>query len=103
MCASRDIFQAKVDKILGDTEGVKTYINDLLVLVKDSFEKHKKQLIILFGRLREAGLKVNAPKCSFGLKEITYLCYVITREGIKPEPRKVQGIMVLVRPYTTTE
>ena len=58
---------------------------------------------IIFGRLRAAGLKFNAPKCSFGLKEIPYLGYVISREGIKPNPKKVQGIMDLGRPATTTE
>ena len=57
---------------------------------------------IIFVRLRDAGLKVNAPKCSFGLKEITYLGYVIIREGIKTETKKVQGIMDLRRPSTTT-
>ena len=40
MCASRDIFQAKVDELVGDIEGVKTYVDDILVLGKDSFEKH---------------------------------------------------------------
>ena len=49
------------------------------------------------------GLKVNAPKFSFGLKDITYLGYVITREGIKPDPNKVQGIMYPGRPASTTE
>ena len=39
MCASRDIFQAKLDKLLGNIEGVKTYINDILILCKYSFEK----------------------------------------------------------------
>ena len=38
MCASRDIFQAKVDELLGDIKGDKTYIDDILVLGKDSFE-----------------------------------------------------------------
>ena len=68
MCASGDIFQAKVDELLGDIEGVKTYIDDILVLSKDSFEKHLDQLRIIFGRLRDVGLKVNAPKCGLGLK-----------------------------------
>ena len=40
MCASGGIFQAKVDEILGDIKGVKTCINDILVLSKDRFEKH---------------------------------------------------------------
>ena len=47
----------------------------------------------IFGKLRAEGLKANAPKFSFRLKDIPYLGYVITREGIKPDPKKVQGIM----------
>ena len=103
MWASENIFHAKVDELLGNIEAVKTYIDDILVLGKDSFEKYIEQLRIIFGRLRAAGLKVNAPKCSIGLDEIPYLVYGITREGIKPNPKKVQGIMDLSRPSTTTE
>ena len=66
MCTSGDIFQAKVDNIFGDIEGVKTYIGDIPVLSKYSFKKNTEQRIMIFGRLRAAGLKVNAPKCSFG-------------------------------------
>ena len=40
MCASGDIFQANVDKLLGDIEDVKTYIDDILVLGKYIFENH---------------------------------------------------------------
>ena len=103
ICSSEDIFQSKVDEILSDIEGVKTYIDDILVLSKYFFRKHIKQLRKISGRLRTAGLKVNAPKCIFGLKEIPYIGCVITGEGIKPNPKKVQGIMDIGRPVTTTE
>ena len=39
----------------------------------------------------------------FWLKDIHYLGYVITREGIKPDPKKVEGIMNPGKPSTTTE
>ena len=58
MCASGDIFQAIVDKLLGDIEGVKNYIDDILVLGKDSFEKNTEQLIIIYGSLCAIGLKL---------------------------------------------
>ena len=103
MRASGDIFQGKVDKLLGDIEGVKTYIDDISVLSKDSFYKHIEQPRIIFGRLRAEVLKVNCPKCSFGLKGIPYLEFVITWEGIKSEPKKVQWIMYLGRKTTKTE
>ena len=103
MCASGDIFQDNVDKLLSDIEGVKTYIGYIIVLIKDIFENHIVQMIIIFGRLCASGLKVNAPKCSFGLKYIPYLGYGITREGIKPDLKKVQWIMDIGQPATTTE
>ena len=35
-----DIFQAKVDELLSDIKGVKTYIDDILVLSKYFFVNH---------------------------------------------------------------
>ena len=103
MRASGDIFQAKLDELLGDIKAVKTYIDNILVLSKDWFRNHIEKLIMIFGRLCAAGLKVNTPKCSFGLKEITYLGYVMTREVVEPDSKKVQGIMDTRRLATTTE
>ena len=68
MCASGYIFQAKVDKLLSDIEVFKTYINYILVLIKDCFINYIEQLRMIFFRLCASGLKVNSPKCSFGLK-----------------------------------
>ena len=91
-CVSGDIFQYKLDELLGDIKVVKTYIDDTLVLGKEILSKRIERLGIIFGILCAAGLKFNAPKCSFGLKKIPYLGYVITGEGIKPDPNKLQGV-----------
>jgi hypothetical protein len=98
MCCSGDIFQAKVDELLGDIEVVKTYIDDILVINKGSFDDHLEQLDVCFDRIKKAGLKVKADKCSFGLSQISYLGYIISREGIKPDPKKIQGIMDMQKP-----
>ena len=68
MCDSEDILQGKVEKLLGDIEGIKTYIDDIIVLSKYCFRNHIDQLRIIFGRLCVAELNFNAPKYSFGLK-----------------------------------
>ena len=70
MCALGYIFQDSLDKLLGNIEGVKMYIDDMIVSDKDSFEKHIHQMRIIFGRLHASGLKVNALKFSFGLNNI---------------------------------
>ena len=101
MYVSGDILQYKVDKILGDIKGVKTYIDDIIVLSKDCFITHIEQLRMMFLRLCATGLKINAPKYSSGLKEIPYLGYVITMEGIKHDLKKVKGIMDIGRSSNT--
>ena len=85
------------------SSSVKTYIDDILVLRKYCFRKHIEQMIMISGILHAAGLKVNGHKCSLGLKYIPYLGYFITREGIKLNMKKVQGIMDIGRTATTTE
>jgi hypothetical protein len=54
-------------------------------------------------RLPDAGLKVNAAKSSFCAHEIEYLRYILTREGIKPQPKKAQAILMLNPPNNVKE
>jgi hypothetical protein len=54
-------------------------------------------------RLRDSGLKVNVAKSSLCSHEIEYLGYILTREGIKTQPKKVQAILVLNLPNKVKE
>ncbi len=54
-------------------------------------------------RLRDAGLKVNAAKSLFCAHEIKYLGYILTKEGIKPQPKKMQETLVLSLPNNIKE
>ena len=89
MVISDDIFQAKVYDLIRDIESVCTYIDDILCIGKGTIQEHLDQLEEIFQRFSKAGLKVNAPKCSFDLKEIPYLGYTISMDGLKPDPKKV--------------
>ena len=54
-------------------------------------------------RLQDAGLRVNAAKSFFAEAEIEYLGYVLTHEGIKPQPEKVSAILAINPPNTVKE
>jgi hypothetical protein len=54
-------------------------------------------------RLRDARFKVNAAKSLFCAHEIEYLGYILTREGIKPQPKKEQAILALNLPTNVKE
>jgi hypothetical protein len=53
--------------------------------------------------LCNAGLKINATKSVFYAQETEDLGYILTRGGIKPQPKKVQAILVLNQPNNVKE
>ena len=98
VAGSPDIFQERMTDLMRNLEFVRAYIDDLLVISKDSFKDHLEKLDTVLKRLRDAGLKVNAKKSTFGLQEVEYLGYILTREGIKPQMDKVRAILAIERP-----
>ena len=57
---SPDIFQEKISTLMDGLEFARAYLDDLLVISKNSFQEHLEHLEKVFTRLEEAGLKVNA-------------------------------------------
>ncbi len=100
---SADIFQAEMMDLMEALEYVRAYIDNLLVITRGTLEDHLDKLREVLRRLREAGLKVNAAKSCFCTHEIEYLGYILTREGIKPQPKKVQAILALNPPNNVKE
>ncbi|MGH7974471.1 MAG: reverse transcriptase domain-containing protein [bacterium] len=96
---SPDIFQDRMSYLMiGLLEFAKTYLDDILVMSKGSFEDHLQKLREVFKRLSMANLKVNVTKSKFCQTEVEYLGFWITRDGIQPLPRKVDAIMRIARP-----
>jgi hypothetical protein len=51
-------------------------------------------------RLQKANFRANLRKWYFGESKIDYLGYEITRDGIKPQPKKLDAILKLSPPKT---
>ena len=89
--------QRYLHAIFGDLSFVFPYIDDLCI-ASSSVEEHKKHLETVFKRLRENGLAINAEKWQIGKSSVIFLGHVITPQGIKPNPAKVQAIIDFPRP-----
>jgi transposase InsO family protein len=103
LCNSPDIFQEKMSELMEGLQYVRTYIDDLLIISNGTYEDHLTKLDTVLTRLKDAGLKVNAPKSFFCQTELEYLGYWITREGIMPIQKKVDAILSLAAPKTRKE
>jgi hypothetical protein len=100
---SPDFFQEKMTNLMRALESVRTYIYDLLIITKDTYDDHLDKVEEVLRRLQKAGLRINANKSSFALHKIEYLGYILTREGIKPQPEKVTAIQALLYPTSVNE
>ena len=98
LCNSPDIFQEKISELMWGLDFVCTYIDDLLVITKGTWEDHLEKLETVLNCLQEAGLKVNLCKSFFGKDQLEYLGYIITRDGIKPISSKVDAISKIAVP-----
>jgi hypothetical protein len=78
-------------------------MDDLLIITRGILDEHLQKMETVLTRLRDTGLKVNAAKSLFCAHEIEYLGYILTREGIKPQPKKVQAIVTLNLPNNVKE
>jgi hypothetical protein len=73
---------------------LQAYKNDLLIIMRGILDDHLSKMATVLTRLCDAGLNVNAAKSLFCTHEIEYLGYILTREEIKPQPKKVQATLL---------
>ena len=65
--------------------------------------EHKEHLKLLFKRLNEYSIVVNPAKCVFGVLEITFLGYTVSKDGIKPHADRVEAIREFPKPTIIRE
>jgi len=61
-------------------------------------EEHDANLNKFLARTREVVFKLNRQKCKFGVNQVAYIGYILTSEGIKPDPKIIQAIVDIPNP-----
>ncbi|XP_052737827.1 uncharacterized protein K02A2.6-like [Bicyclus anynana] len=85
-------FQKFMEETLRGLNGVVVYLDDIAVTGRDRAE-HVVNLKRVLGRLRDVGLRIKYEKCSFLQDSITYVGFVIDKNGLHPDPNKVKAIV----------
>ena len=103
LCNAPATFQRLMEKILGGHigRGVLVYLDDVLIYAETPEELLEKLLQVL-QLLERAGLKCKASKCSLFTQQVNFLGHVISRDGINPEPTKLEKIKQWPRPEKGT-
>jgi hypothetical protein len=84
-------FQCLMETVVNGISIVIVYIDDLLVH-SATHEEHLATLGQVLKHLIQHKIKINLQKCIFGSKEVSYLGFCLTEEGIKPGTDKLKAV-----------
>ena len=92
LSSSQDIFQRIMSEMFHDIEGVEVEVNDLLIW-GESEEQHDTRLTQVLERARHRNLKLNKSKRQIKKDAITYIGHILSKDGLKPDPKKTEAII----------
>ena len=72
-------------------KNIEIYIDDMVVKSK-MVSKHLGDLRVIFEVLRNHKLRLNASKCSFGVRSGKFLGYMVTYKRIEVNPDQIKAI-----------
>lgn len=90
------IFQPYLDQF------VVVFIDDILVYSK-SEKDHEQHLQIVLQILREKQLYGKLSKCEFWLSEVVFLGHVVSADGIRVDPKKIEAVIQWKVPKNVSE
>ena len=91
IAAAPGTFQELMNEVIKGIRGAMVYLDDILIFSK-SKEEHYQVIGQVLDRILAAGLRINPDKCTFMKEEIKFLGHIISKEGIRTDPVKVEAI-----------
>ena len=96
------MFHEDVKKTIAVVQGAKNITDDIIVYGKTP-ELHDQVLGDTLQKLKLNSLTLNHAKCLFDQLQIEFFGYVLSAEGISPDPAKVQALREAERPSNAEE
>ena len=104
LCNTLATFQRLMQNCLGELNLTYALIYlDNVIVYSWTEEEHLTQLLAVFKRFREHGLKLKPSKCHFLQKKIAFLGHKVSEEGMKLGDDGLKGIAEMAPPANYTE
>ena len=88
---SSEIFQKRLHHALEGLEGVRCIADDVIIWGRTD-EEHDARVCTFLKCCVDKGITLSKEKCRFGLNEIPFMGHVLTSDGLKPDPSKVEAV-----------
>ena len=91
LCNAGDLFESVLQDLFSGLPGVKNIADDILVFGPTQ-EEHDANVFRFLERCLEIDLHLNPNKVKINCKSVPFFGMVLTADGIKPDPKKVETI-----------
>ena len=93
LCKLQYFFQFYMDLYFkAINKGTHIIANDVLIVGNECSEGHDHCLIQVLNKCHEIGLKLSPDKCIFKLTQVLFFGHLVTKDSLKPDPKKVNAI-----------
>ncbi len=98
------VFQSFINEIFRDllNQCVMAYIDDILIYSKSEPE-HIQHVKTVLSRLLDNQLYIKSEKCEFHVKQMSFLGYNISHQGVEMDDSKVRAVTDWPQPTTVKE
>ena len=93
LCGAPSSFQEYINDVLREYLDIfcTAYIDDILIY-SSSMNEHRNHMEKVLKAIKKAGLQLDISKCEFHVTETIYLGLIISKDGIKMDPKKIETI-----------
>ncbi len=92
----------KVNPLAAISDFVLVFIDDILIFSKTA-EEHVEHVKIVMDVLRQNSILIKMSKCSWGQTELPYLGHIVSKDGIKVDPKKIEAVACWPEPTNLNE
>ena len=106
--SASEVFQNVIANVIDGIDGALNMSDDIFIFGKgqtdqEAMVEHDKHLKQVLQRLQENGLTANLPKCEFRKPKMEFYGMVFSKDGIEPDPTKVDALIIMTPPTSVGE
>ena len=98
---SSEIFQKRLHQALEGLEEIQCIADDILVYGDE--KTHDDRIRKLLKRCQTLGIRLNKNKCQFCLSQVDFMGHIVSKDGLKVDPKKVETILEMNPPINREE
>ena len=98
---SSDVYQYKVDGHLEHIENCVAITDDIIAFgFNPDGTDHDATVRQIMNKAKQVGMRFNPAKCQFKCEEVKFFVMVLNRQGVVPDPAKIEALLKLPEPKT---